>query len=333
MEARQYTKEDGLIHCHLCNHGCKIHEGGYGICRVRHVHDNLLWADTYAKVSAEAIDPIEKKPLYHFLPGSSSYSLGSVGCNFSCTHCQNWEISGAKTDFFRLRTITPEEGVKRALLQGCSSISWTYNEPTLWYEYTQDMGKIAHDAGIKTIYVTNGYMTESALTALAPYLDAWRVDIKAFSEEFYHKVCKARLQPVLDSTIKAKELGLHIEVVNLIIPGHNDSTEEITSMIEWIINNLGPKTPVHFTRFHPDFKMQDEAPTPIKTLERAYNIAKEMGLLYPYLGNVPGHNYEDTWCPSCKNLIIKRSGYTTNLVHLIGSKCEICGEETGIIAI
>lgn len=332
MEAREYSKDsEGIIHCHLCCHECRIKEGKRGICKVRHAHNGHLTAETYGKVSAESVDPIEKKPLYHFMPGTTSYSLGSVGCNFSCSHCQNWQISSAEPDSLRIKTIAPDEGIKRALSSGCSSVSWTYNEPTLWYEYTQDMGKIAHDFGIKTVYVTNGYMTETALTDLAPFLDAWRVDIKAFSEDFYNKICKGHLQPVLNSTIKAKELGIHIEIVNLIIPGLNDSAEEIKNLADWIVNNLGPKTPVHFTRFHPDFRMQDNKPTPVKTLERAYEIARSQGILYPYLGNVPGHDYENTYCPSCKNLLIKRSGYIAGPVHISGSKCSFCGEETGII--
>jgi len=332
MKAREYsTDENGVIHCHLCNHECKIKEGNFGICRVRRVINGELLAESYARVSSEAVDPIEKKPLYHFLPGTTSYSLGSIGCNFSCAHCQNWQISVAGLDFFRLKTINPEDGVKRALMKGCSSVSWTYNEPTIWYEYTQDMGKIAHDTGIKTVYVTNGYMTESALTDLAPYLDAWRVDIKAFTEEFYHKVCRAHLQPVLDSTVRAKELGLHVEVVNLLIPGLNDSIEEIDSLIEWVINFLGPQTPLHFTRFHPDYKLHDIPATPLKTLERAYNLSKEKGLQFPYLGNVSGHMYENTWCPSCNNLLIERTGNSIGSIHLKGSKCAYCGEETGII--
>ncbi|NLV25604.1 MAG: AmmeMemoRadiSam system radical SAM enzyme [Methanomicrobiales archaeon] len=332
MEARHYSRDDaGVIHCNLCNFHCRIPDSKTGICGVRRSIRGQLIADTYGRVSAEAVDPIEKKPLYHFLPGTTSYSLGSVGCNFSCTHCQNWHISHAAFDSIRLKTLSPEEGVNRAMSQGCSSISWTYNEPTIWFEYTQDMARLAHKQGLKTIYVTNGYMTEDALTDLAPELDAWRVDIKAFSEDFYHKICRAKLQPVLDTTIRAKELGLHIEVVNLVIPGLNDSPEEIGNLVSWVVDNLGPDVPVHFTRFHPDFEMKDISATPVRILERAFQIAKQKGLRYPYLGNVPGHEYEQTWCPHCNNLLIGRSGYTTNPIHVKDGRCSYCGEQTGII--
>lgn len=332
MEARQYTHTEGdILQCGLCNHRCRVLPGKTGICGVRRSFHGQLTAETYGRVSAEAIDPVEKKPLYHFLPGTLSYSLGSIGCNFSCSHCQNWHISHADLKFAHLQMISPEEGVNRAISQGCSSISWTYNEPALWYEYTQDMGKIAHEKQVKTIYVTNGYMTESALTDLAPSLDAWRVDIKAFTEEFYRSICRAHLQPVLDTTIRAKELGLHIEIVNLLIPGLNDSPEETKKLVNWVIEDLGPETPVHFTRFHPDFQMQELMPTPVRTLERAYKIAKEQGLKYPYLGNVSGHQYEHTWCPHCDNLLIGRSGYAVSPIHLNGDKCAHCGERTGII--
>ncbi|PWR74775.1 AmmeMemoRadiSam system radical SAM enzyme [Methanospirillum stamsii] len=332
MEARHYSRDDaGIMHCNLCNHHCKISDTKTGICGVRRSIRGELIAETYGRVTAEAVDPIEKKPLFHFLPGTTSYSLGSAGCNFSCSHCQNWHISHASFDSMMMKTISPEEGVKRAISKGCSSISWTYNEPTIWFEYTQDMARLAHQQGLKTVYVTNGYMTEDALTDLAPDLDAWRVDIKAFTEEFYHKVCRAKLQPVLDTTIRAKELGLHIEIVNLIIPGLNDSPEETTKLVSWVIDNLGPDIPVHFTRFHPDFQMQEINATPIRTLEKAFHIAKEKGIRYPYLGNVPGHEFEQTWCPHCSNLLIGRTGYTVNPIHIKDGRCTHCGKQTGII--
>lgn len=332
MEARHYSRDDaGIMHCNLCNHRCNIAETKTGICGVRRSIRGHLIAETYGRISSEAVDPIEKKPLYHFLPGTLSYSLGSVGCNFSCSHCQNWHISHAGFDSVRLKTLSPEEGVKKAIASGCSSISWTYNEPTIWFEYTQDMARLAHQQGLKTVYVTNGYMTEDALTDLAPDLDAWRVDIKAFTEGFYHKICRARLQPVLDTTIRAKELGLHIEIVNLIIPGLNDSPDETGRLVSWVVDYLGPDIPIHFTRFHPDFQMQETVVTPVPTLERAFHIAKEKGLRFPYLGNVPGHEYEQTWCPHCNNLLIGRSGYSVGPVHLQDGLCAHCGEKTGII--
>ncbi|MDD1730204.1 MAG: AmmeMemoRadiSam system radical SAM enzyme [Methanospirillum sp.] len=325
-EALQYTTDmNGSVRCSLCNHRCHIPDQRSGRCGVRRNHAGRLIAGTYARVSAEAVDPIEKKPLYHFLPGTRSYSLGSIGCNFSCSHCQNWHISQPELMDIPLHKILPEEGVRRARSQGCSSVSWTYNEPTIWYEYTRDMGEFAHREGLKTVYVTNGYMTEDALNNLAPFLDAWRVDLKAFSDRFYRSVCKARLQPVLDTTIRARELGLHIETVTLIIPGLNDDLEEIGDLIDWVITNLGSDTPMHFTRFHPDFHMTDRPATPVQTLEKIYKLAKEKGLNFPYLGNVGGHPYEHTYCPSCEEIVIRRAGYSVDTSHLQGIRCDGCG--------
>ena len=285
----------------------------------------ILYATTYGKISSEAVDPIEKKPLFHFLPGSLSYSLGSVGCNFHCEHCQNWQISRAGITDLSLRDLTPDEGVRRAMARGCASISWTYNEPTIWHEYALDMGGMAKENRLGTVYVTNGYITEEALREISSVLDAFRVDIKAFSDEFYHKVCGAKLQPVLDSTKLARELGLHIEIVNLVIPGMNDSPDETGALIRWIIENVGPDTPVHFTRFHPDYRMQDRTVTPAAVLERIYQQAKDLGLHFPYLGNVPSHRFESTYCPVCGALLIERHGFASIIRNLSGHSCTSCG--------
>jgi pyruvate-formate lyase-activating enzyme len=226
-EARQYTRlENKTVKCSLCSHRCTIADGKHGICGVRWNRSGTLEAATYGKISAEAIDPIEKKPLFHYLPGTLSYSLGSIGCNFHCEHCQNWHISRSGIDSMRLQTLSPEEGVRRAIASGSRSISWTYNEPSIWHEYPLDMGTLARAKGLGTVYVTNGYITEEALRELSPMLSAYRVDIKAFTDEFYKKTCGAKLQPVLDSAVLAKELGMHIETVTLVIPGLNDGMEE-----------------------------------------------------------------------------------------------------------
>ena len=254
--ARQYQKkENNAVKCSLCSHRCTIADTKTGICGVRKNEGGTLYATTYGLISSEAVDPIEKKPLFHYLPGTRSYSLGGIGCNFHCEHCQNWHISRAKKDTIRLATLSPEEGVSRAIESGSASIAWTYNEPTIWHEYTLDMGTLARARGLGTIYVTNGYITEEALRELSPMLGAYRVDLKAFTDEFYKKICGAHLQPVLDSAIVARELGMHIETVTLVIPGLNDRMEEIDALIRWVIENLGPQTPMHFSRFHPDYKM------------------------------------------------------------------------------
>jgi len=325
-EARQYSRdEEGSVICSLCSHRCKIKEGKHGICGVRVMKGGILYATTYGKISSEAVDPIEKKPLFHFLPGTLSYSLGSVGCNFHCEHCQNWQISRAGITDLSLRDLPPAEGIRRATARGCASISWTYNEPTIWHEYPFDMGTLAKKEGLGTVYVTNGYITEEALREISTVLDAFRVDIKAFSDEFYRKVCGAKLQPVLDATTLARELGLHIEIVNLVIPGMNDSPGETGALIRWIINNVGPDTPVHFTRYHPMYHMKEPGPTPVALLERIYRQAREHGLNFPYLGNVSGHRSESTSCPVCGALLIERQGFASIIRNLSGHSCTSCG--------
>nr|WP_321353345.1 AmmeMemoRadiSam system radical SAM enzyme [uncultured Methanoregula sp.] len=331
-EARQYGRSaNNEVRCSLCSHRCRIHEGKRGICGVRENHNGTLYATTYGRISAEAVDPIEKKPLYHFLPGTRSYSLGSIGCNFHCQHCQNWHISRADRDAVQLPNLSPEEGVRRAQESGCASISWTYNEPTIWHEYTLDMGTLARAAGLGTVYVTNGYITEEALRELSPMLSAYRVDLKAFTDDFYRKICGARLQPVLDSAVLARELGMHIETVTLVIPGLNDNLEEQAALIRWVIENLGPDTPMHFSAFHPDYQMTDRNNTPLATLEKICTKAKELGLRFPYIGNARSHKYENTYCPACGALLIERSGFSSRIAGLDGQQCRSCGEQTGIV--
>lgn len=331
-EALQYTKGENLIvTCSLCNHRCTIADGKRGICGVRVNQGGTLFGITYGKISAEAVDPIEKKPLFHFLPGTLSYSLGGVGCNFRCEHCQNWHISKAEADAAMLRNLSPEEGVDRALSSGSASISWTYNEPTIWHEYARDMGTLARKKGLGTVYVTNGYITEEALNQLSPMLQAFRVDLKAFNDDFYRKICGAHLQPVLDSAARARELKMHIETVTLVIPGLNDSMEEMEGLIRWVIEHLGPATPMHFSRFHPDYKMTDRPATPVATLEKIYRKAKDLGLRFPYLGNVYNHQYENTFCPQCGTVLIERQGFASRIRMLDGTRCKNCGEQIELV--
>ena len=331
-EARQYARlENTTVKCSLCNHRCVIRDGAHGICGIRWNEGGVLDARTYGKIAAEAVDPIEKKPLFHYLPGTLSYSLGGIGCNFHCEHCQNWHISRAELEGALLRPLSPEEGVERAVATGSSSISWTYNEPSIWHEYPLDMGTIARTRGLGTIYVTNGYITEEALREIAPMLGAYRVDLKAFTDDFYKKICGARLQPVLDSAIVARELGMHIETVTLVIPGLNDSMDEMDQLIRWVIEHLGIDTPMHFSAFHPDYKMNDRGPTPLGTLEKIYRRARELGLRYPYLGNVRSNRYENTFCPYCGATLIERSGFDTRVLMLDGTQCGKCGEKIEII--
>lgn len=331
-EAHQYRKnEDGTVTCSLCNHRCSIQAGRHGICGVRKNEQGTLVAETYGKISAEARDPIEKKPLYHYLPGTLSYSLGGIGCNLHCEHCQNWHISRANPEEGRFQCLAPEEGVQRALAGSCASIAWTYNEPTIWHEYALDMGTLARSQGLGTVYVTNGYITEEALRELSPMLGAFRVDLKAFTEEFYKKVCGAHLQPVLDSALLARELGMHIETVTLVIPGLNDDMLEISALIRWVIENLGPSTPMHFSAFHPDYQMLDRGATPLATLEKIYRKAQDLGLKYPYIGNVHTHPYENTYCPACGVTLIERRGFSSRVTGLDDRQCKNCGEKIEIV--
>ncbi len=322
---------DKKVKCNVCSHRCTIAEGKLGVCRTRQNKNGKLYTLIYNTVSSEHVDPIEKKPLYHFLPGTLSYSLGTIGCNFRCQHCQNWNISQADLEESYTIEITPETAIKRALESGSKSISWTYNEPAIWHEYTFDSAVLAKKAGLKTIYVTNGYITPEALRRIAPYLDAFRVDIKSFSEDFYRKTCGAKLAPVLESTKLAKELGMHVETITLIIPTKNDSPEEITQIVQWVHDNLGIDTPMHFTRFHPMYKMDDLYPTPLDTLEMAYDIAKKAGMKFVYLGNVGEHRLENTYCPKCNALLIDRLGFRVGAVNIKDGKCPDCGEMIPIV--
>jgi len=332
-EAMFYEKlGDNRVLCNLCAHRCKIKPGKRGICRVRENCKGSLFSLVYGAVESEAVAHIEIKPLYHYYPGSLAYSVGTVGCNFRCRHCQNWMLSQTAPEDAYPGTLSPSQLVRQAKMAGCQSVSWTYNEPTVWYEYTYDGAKLAKEAGLGTSYVTNGYITPEALGQIAPYLDAFSVDIKAFSEEFYRDVCSAKLAPVLEATLLAKKLGIHVEVVNLIIPTHNDSPEELRELSRWVYKNLGGDTPLHFNRFHPHYKMKDLPPTPVKTLDMARSIAIEEGMRFVYVGNVPGHLHENTYCPECGSLLIARGFFEVQEYNISPQKtCPKCGEAIPIM--
>jgi len=332
-EAMFYEKlGDNKVHCNLCAHSCRIASGKKGFCGVRENRGGALYTLIYGTVSSEAVDPIEKKPLYHFYPGSYVYSVGSIGCNFHCKHCQNWSISQASLEDSYTMEILPEELVERALLSRSRSIAWTYNEPTIWHEYTYECAKLAKCAGLATVYVTNGYMTPEALRHIAPYLDAANIDIKAFNEKFYHDVASAKLGPVLEASALAKELGIHVEITTLIIPGVNDSLEELRELSKWMYKNMGPETPLHFTRFHPQYQMQNLSPTPVKTMQEACKIATEEGMKYVYMGNVPGSDRNNTFCPNCGKMLISRGIFEIERYDITPEKtCPKCGESIPII--
>jgi pyruvate formate lyase activating enzyme len=325
------SKDDRTVQCLLCPHNCIIIENKVGICGVRKNEGGKLYSLIYGSCSGVADDPIEKKPLNHFYPGSIVLSLGSVGCNFRCLHCQNYHISTATPEDNSLSEISPEKAVDLAKCHRCKGIAWTYNEPTIWFEYTLDSAKLAKKLDLYTVYVTNGYINEQPLKEISPYLDAMNVDIKAFTEGFYKKVCKARLAPVLHTCEFAKNLKIHLELTYLVIPGLNDSVDEIKKFCSWVSDSLGKETPVYFSRFHPYFKMKEVPSTPLETLIKANKIAKDTGLLYSYLGNVSHEKYENTYCPSCHNIIIQRSGFNTKITGLKNGKCDKCKANIPII--
>ncbi len=325
-EAILYEKlDDGYVKCHLCAHRCKIAPSKSGICAVRENRSGTLYTLVHGRSIAESIDPIEKKPLFHVYPGSKSYSIATVGCNFRCEFCQNFDISQTPRIEGKImgRSSMPEEIIERALKTGSKTIAYTYTEPTIFLEYALDIGKMAHKEGIKNIFVTNGFMTGEALEEIAPWLDAANVDLKSFRNEFYKKYCGGQLQPVLDSLRKMKELGIWVEVTTLIIPTLNDSKEELRDIARYIYS-LGPETPWHISRFYPRYRMENLPPTPVETIHMASEIGKEAGLKYVYSGNVPGDEGENTCCSNCGRLLIKRYGVSVEKIDLRESRCPAC---------
>ena len=319
--------DDKRVHCHLCAHECRIPESKFGICGVRQNVDGILYTLVYGQVIAAHVDPIEKKPLYHFLPGSLSYSIATVGCNFRCGFCQNWQISQAsRRDGAGASgaTLMPEEIVEEARRNHCLSISYTYTEPTIFFEYAYDTAILAKKAGLANVFVTNGYMTRQALEMIKPYLDAANVDLKRFSEAYYKKNCMARLQPVLDTITSLKQLGIWFEVTTLIVPDENDSDEEL-SQIAGFLSGVDKDIPWHVSRFHPDYRFLDHRATPIETLKRAREIGREKGLRYIYLGNVPeGAN---TYCYRCQALAVERRYMGMERCNLKNGHCPACDSE------
>lgn len=290
-----------------------------------------MYSLIYGLASSINPDPIEKKPLFHFLPGSTSISFGSVGCNLSCMHCQNYSISRAHPDDLGLTKITPEEVVEFARSSKARSVSWTYNEPIIWHEFTTAASKAAHDAGLKTNYVTNGFIQEAPLMELKGLIDAMNIDVKAFREEFYKSVCGGHLQPVLRACELAHELGIHIELTYLVIPGHNDSEQELREFSEWVSDSLAVDVPVHFSAFHPDYKLKSAPRTPTSTLMKAHELARGAGLEFVYLGNVPVGDKDDTYCPKCGSPVIRRDGFYVTCTDLKDGRCGKCGASLNIV--
>ncbi len=325
-EAILYKKiGENLADCFLCAHHCRIKPGRRGKCGVRENRDGTLYSLVYQKVIAQNVDPIEKKPLFHFLPGTSSFSIATVGCNFTCRFCQNSDISQSPREYHTIsgREIPPGQIVEAAKRHGCESISFTYTEPTIFMEYALDVARLAREANIRTVFVTNGFMTGEALETIAPCLDAANVDLKAFSDDFYRTECGARLDPVMKTIELMKRLGIWVEVTTLIIPGLNDGEAELRDLARFLVS-VGPDIPWHVSRFHPDYRLTDVPPTPAETLRNARRIGIEEGLWYVYTGNIPGDNGESTFCHRCGLVLVDRFGFSSR-VNLKEGACPKCG--------
>lgn len=311
-EALLYTPQPKkAVTCQLCAHRCTIADGKTGICRVRQNRGGVLYSLVYDRVIATHVDPIEKKPMYHVLPGSYSYSLATVGCNFQCRHCQNADISQQPRDdpgHISGNAIAPEQLVEDALRSDCASMAYTYTEPTIYFELAYDTARLAHQHQLKNIFVTNGYMTHEALDMISPYLDAANVDLKGFDDAKYRSVCGARLEPVQDAIRYMKALNIWVEVTTLIIPDYNDTERELTSMAEWLVS-VDPAMPWHVSAFYPRYRMTDRPPTAADAIFRAVELGKQAGLQHVYSGNVQGGNSEHTWCPHCGTCLIRRAGF------------------------
>lgn len=322
MKYFAYNDEDSII-CLLCKHYCTLKEGRGGICGINYNINSELVNKTYSHPSAIHIDPIEKKPLYHFLPASTSLSIGTVGCNLRCPFCQNYSISQTST-IDESVIYMPEDIVDLAIKHKTKSISYTYNEPAIWYPYAKDIGVLAKERGIKNVFVSSGYESREVLEDLPSWLDAANIDLKSFSHDYYKKVLKADLDGVLDSLIGFSKSKIHVEITTLLIPEVNDSSSEIQMMAEFIVTKLGRDVPWHLSAFHPDYKMSDTPPTPMATMQRAKEIAKSFGIKYVYLGNVSGDG--STYCPKCQTKLVHRDGYSIKILNIKDSACTNCGE-------
>lgn len=325
-EAKFYDKlENGKVKCQLCPHQCIISSEKRGICKVRENKKGKLYSLVYGKSISWAVDPIEKKPLYHFYPGASVFSFATAGCNFTCLNCQNYTISQLPKKNLEIpgESISPEDIVEITRKKGASIIAYTYTEPTIFYEYAYDTCRLAHKYGIKNVFVTNGYILPQPLKEVSSFLDGANVDLKSISDDFYRKICGARVEPVLESIKLMKKLGIWVEITTLVIPGLNDSDEELNKIAEFIFS-LQDDTPWHISRFYPAYKMGNYPPTSVETLHKARKIGLEKGLKYVYIGNVPGDEGENTFCPGCGRVVIERKGFWIGRIDIENGRCKWC---------
>lgn len=326
MEARYYDKlENNLVNCRVCPRECVIKPGDRGFCNTRENRDGTLYSLVYGKVAAFNIDPIEKKPFYHFLPGSLAYSIATTGCNFWCKFCQNWQLSQSKPEERRARDMTPDQVAREAARNGAQSIAYTYNEPTVFTEYVYDCAVEGRKRGVRSVVVSNGYINAEPLEKLSEAIAAYKVDFKAFSKTFYREVTGGERDRVLDTIKRLKRLGIWTELVHLTIPTLNDSDNDFAAIGEWIMGEVGPDVPIHFTRYHPTYRLTNLPVTPVSTLERARSIVMNKGVNFVYVGNVPGNAGNSTYCPQCGVTLIDRIGYMVRTVNMKDGTCEKCG--------
>jgi pyruvate formate lyase activating enzyme len=318
---------DGRVSCRLCSHFCRIAPGRRGLCGVRENREGALFTLVYDRVAAANLDPVEKKPLYHFLPGTTTFSFGTMGCNMSCAFCQNASLSQPPRQGKSIagEAATPAQLVAAARRSGAASVSYTYSEPTVFYELMAETADLAHQAGLKNILVSNGFMSRNCLDALAGRIDAANIDLKAMREDFYTRICGAKLPPVLKNLVRIRKLGWWLEVTTLLIPGLNDSPDELRDLAGFLAQELGPDTPWHISRFHPDFAMRDRPPTPPRTLAQAWDIGREAGLRYVYVGNVQDSARSATYCPGCRERLIEREGMGLAAARTVDGRCGSCG--------
>ncbi|UCG37948.1 MAG: AmmeMemoRadiSam system radical SAM enzyme [bacterium] len=315
------------VECTLCPKSCRLAPGQRGDCRVRYNDDGSLYSLVYGKVCAVHVDPVEKKPMFHFLPGSGAFSIATAGCNLHCLFCQNWEISQTDPEDANNTDMPPEAVVSLAARSGCASIAYTYSEPVIFYEYMEDTGSLARERGIRNIMVTAGFISTAPLRRLCRVMDGANVDLKGFTEKYYREVCFGNLRTVLDTLVTMREEGVVLEVTNLVVPTLNDDMGQIRDMCRWMVAELGDEVPLHFSRFTPMYRLKDLPPTPVQTLDRARSTALEAGLRYVYTGNVPGDPGEDTFCHACGKMVIDRFGYRILSYNVVDGKCGYCGEE------
>jgi pyruvate formate lyase activating enzyme len=318
--------DKGEIQCELCPHRCRVAKGKRGLCRVRENRDGKYYSLVYGNPCAVHLDPIEKKPFSHVLPGTTSFSLATAGCNFQCKFCQNWEISQASPEDVYGYDVPPELIVSRAKEIGARSVAYTYVEPMIFYEYMSDISLLVKKAGLLNVTHSNGFINPAPLKNLCKVLDAANIDLKGFTEDFYRELCGGELSPVLETLKTLKKEKVHLEITTLIIPTKNDEMSVIKEMCLWIKKELGEDTPIHFSRFYPLYKLKTLPPTPVSTLDKAREVALSAGLEYVYVGNIPGHAGENTFCPKCKKMVIQRTGYMVGEIHLKDGKCRYCGK-------